>query len=244
MTLQKQTIEPASKNNLQSMIPIMEKPQMAFYLAIIAGLMNGYTYHTAKLFSTVQSGNIILLGETIATKNWSHFYNILLTVLAFGVGSMFTAFIEYVSQKQGRKNWTLAVIFLEALILLILASGLLADYFSITSVCITISFIAGMQGNGFHKIKGMLYGNVAVTLVVQLGFSYLMQALQGSKGSFQKALLFFIVLLGFGMGGFLGTLATIQYAELALLLPAILLILLLGYLCFIQSDDDDVIDPN
>ena len=34
-----------------------------------------------------------------------------------------------------------------------------------------ISFLAGMQENTFHKIDGMLYGNIAVTLVVQLAFN-------------------------------------------------------------------------
>ncbi len=243
MTLQKQAVQQVSTNRARQLVPLMEQPPMAFYLAVIAGLMNGYTYHAASVFSTVQSGNIILLGQTIATQNWGHFYNILFTVLAFGLGSMFTALIEGISQKQGKKNWTFTVIFLEALILVVLASGLLGNYLSISIICMVISFVAGMQGNGFHKIKGMLYGNVAVTLVVQLGFSYLMQAIQGSKGAFQTSLLFFGVLLGFAFGGFVGTLATIQYAELSLLLPAILLILLLGYLFIAKTDDHDVIDP-
>lgn len=233
----------AIKSSFTEMIPIMEKPQIAFYLAIIAGLMNGYTYHVAKVFSTVQSGNIILLGQTIATQNWEHFYNIALTVLAFGLGSMFTAIIEEVSKKQGKINWTMTVIALEALILIVLASGFFNQYLSIAVICMIISFVAGMQGNGFHKIKGMLYGNVAVTLVVQLAFNYLMQAFSSGKNALQTSLLFFGVLVGFGFGGFFGTLATIKYAELSLLLPALLLILLMIYLFFVKENKQDDIDP-
>ncbi len=244
MTLSAQNKKSIIQNTLNHTLPIMEQPQVAFYLALIAGLMNGYTYHVANVFSTVQSGNIILLGQTIATQNWDHFYSILLTVLAFGVGSMFTACIEKLSQKSSNRSWTFIVIFLEIIILIILASGFFKDQLSIAMICIIISFIAGMQGNAFHKIKGMLYGNVAVTLVVQLAFSYLMQAIQGSKNAFQTALLFFGVLLGFGFGGFGGTLLAIQYSELSLLLPAFLLILLMIYLFFAKLEVDVPIDPD
>lgn len=237
-------------SEVAKIIPVMERPKIAFVLAIIAGLMNGYTFHASSVFSTVQSGNIILLGQTIATQNWPHFYNILLTVLAFGLGSMFTALIEAMSQRVGSKsdkssNWTFVVIAIEALVLVILATGLLGEYLSVAMMCIIISFVAGMQGNGFHKIKGMLYGNVAVTLVVQLAFNYLIQTLRGEKGALATALLFFSVLLGFGFGGFLGTLATMKFAELSLLLPAILLILLMIYLLFVKVDSQNEmpIDP-
>ncbi len=235
------------KNEVAKVIPVMERPKIAFILAIIAGLMNGYTFQASSVFSTVQSGNIILLGETIATQNWAHFYNILFTVLAFGLGSMFTALIEGISQrihKEGKSsNWTFVVIAIEALVLVVLASGFFGQYLSVAVICMIISFVAGMQGNGFHKIKGMLYGNVAVTLVVQLAFNYLMQTIRGEKGSFAMAVMFFSVLLGFGFGGFVGTLATIKFSELSLLLPAILLILLMIYLFFVKADGKDPIDP-
>ena len=236
------------KNEVVKVIPVMERPKIAFVLAIIAGLMNGYTFQASSVFSTVQSGNIILLGETIATQNWPHFYNILFTVLAFGLGSMFTALIEGLSQRAHKgegnsSNWTFVVIAIEALVLVILASGFFSQYLSVAVICMIISFVAGMQGNGFHKIKGMLYGNVAVTLVVQLAFNYLMQTIRGEKGSLAMAVMFFSVLLGFGFGGFVGTLATIKFSELSLLLPAVLLILLMIYLFFVKADGKAPIDP-
>lgn len=49
-------------------LPMMETPFIAFVLAVIAGNMNGYTYYAAEIFSTVQSGNIILLGHKPSRK--------------------------------------------------------------------------------------------------------------------------------------------------------------------------------
>lgn len=237
------TLASSMLNPASTAVPIMERPEIAFVLAIIAGLMNGYTYHVSKIFSTVQSGNIILLGETIATKNWPHFYAIMFTVLAFGVGSMLTAIVERIYRNKNSHSWTFVIIAIEALVLIILASGYFNNILSISTICIIISFVAGLQGNAFHKVKGMLYGNVAVTLVVQLAFSNLMQAIQGDKGTWRKAVIFFSVLLGFGLGGYAGTLATIRFGEVALLLPAILLILLLIYLLLAKEKGDDSIDP-
>lgn len=121
----------------------------------------------------------------------------------------------------------------------ILSRGLI----STTYACVIISFIAGMQGNAFHKVNGMLYGNVAVTLVVQLAFSNLTQFLLGQKDSGKTSSIFFFVLLGFAFGGLIGTLLTAQYQELSLLLPSALLIAL-AIRTYIKGDvEHKVIDP-
>lgn len=83
-----------------------------------------------------------------------------------------------------------------------------------------ISFLAGMQGNAFHKIDGMLYGNVAVTLVVQLAFSYIAQSLFGKKNAAKNGFLYLLVLIGFAAGALLGTFASLYWAEKSLWMTA------------------------
>ena len=39
--------------------PLMELPIVAFFLALAAGSMDGFTFFSAGTFSTVQSGNVI-----------------------------------------------------------------------------------------------------------------------------------------------------------------------------------------
>ena len=46
--------------------PLMERPYVAFLLAVAAGVLSGFTFYTVHLFSTVQSGNVIQAGYQLA----------------------------------------------------------------------------------------------------------------------------------------------------------------------------------
>ncbi|MDA9470453.1 YoaK family protein [Enterococcus sp. 5H] len=226
-----------------SKYPLMEAPFIAFLLAIAAGSMDGYTFFAAKAFSTVQSGNIILLGQTLATNNIAKFTTVALTILCFGLGSIATGIIQLKFGKE-HKSWTFAILSVEALILFAVGFSSINAAFGAAYVCMIISFIAGMQGNAFHKIDGMLYGNVAVTLVVQLAFNYIIQAIFGKKGAAKDSVIYFIVLLGFAIGGLMGTFLTIHIAEKSLWVTGGL-ILLIGIIAKVQKKEDSIeaIDP-
>lgn len=238
--------KPHSKSSFTNAIPMMELPKIALLLAIIAGLMDGYSYHVLETFSTVQSGNIILLGQSIATQNWARLHTIGFTVLAFGLGAMLTTLVSIFTTKDSnpyKKSWTPVVLLIEALILAIVATGVLNDTLDVAYLCMIISFVAGMQGTAFHKVNGMAYGNVAVTLVVQLAFNSLMQLLSGSKSALKNTILFFSILLFFAIGGFAGTILAIKFDTYALFLPALLLVLLAFFLMFAKKENNLPIDP-
>ncbi len=230
-------------NNLTRKMPAVESPTMAFILALIAGCLNGYTYHKIKAFSTLQSGNFILLGESVATNDWIQFEKIIWVALAFGAGSMATAFIAFLEDKR-RKPWAFAVLFFEVFLLVIIGLGLLNTHLTITHICLIISFIAGMQGNAFHKVDGMTYGNIAITPVLQQAFNYLMLTIFGRVSALIKSLVFFYVVLGFAIGGFIGTIATAYFAEKMLFLPAIILVGLMAYLLYAKDDEGEKIDSH
>lgn len=203
--------------------PYMQFPMIAFFLAVAAGSMSGYTYFIGKAFSTVQSGNIILLGQSLAEKDWSHFFTVALTVLAFGIGAAITAII----QKDSPKNWSFNVIIIEVIVLFLLSLNFINSQLQTVHICMIISLLAGMQGNAFHEFgKDLVYGNVAVTLVVQNVFSFLMKAFFNQSGAAHKAFLYFSILVGFGFGGFAGTLLTSNFNDKALFLPIIVLLVI------------------
>ncbi len=223
-----------SENSIPSKIPAVESPSMAFLLALIAGCLNGFTYHKIKAFSTLQSGNLILLGDSIATMDWDHLTKIIAVTLAFGLGSMTTAFIAY-KELEHKRIWSYAILLIEALILTMIGTGLFNNLLSITHLCLMISFIAGMQGNAFHKVKGMTYGNVAMTPVVQAAFNYLMIALFGRLQAWLKSMVFFYVVTGFALGGLVGTIMTAYTGEKSLFLPAFILVLIFIRLFYEQK---------
>ncbi|WP_099332190.1 YoaK family protein [Actinomyces minihominis] len=197
-----------SKSLHPASFPLMEMPHIAFLLAISAGLLNAWTFAHAQTFATVQSGNVIQMGYQLAAGNWEKLFYATGAVVAFGLGS-FTAgaFIAVAQRKHARYT---PIMQLSLLILMGVALVLITtEAWRPEYITWVISFAAGMQGNGFHKIKGMLYGNVAVTLVVQLAFNYLMQSFFSKKdaagtSNLYNSGLYFLVLLGFAGGGAIG----------------------------------------
>ena len=192
--------------------------------------MSGYTFFLDRLFATVQSGNVIQMGFWLfgndGDGNSTKWVHAAVAVLAFGLGAMLTVIIEQVAGTFGT-DYSWPILFAEAIVLVVLGFTVVNQHFAPWVMCAFISFLAGMQGNAFHKINGMLYGNVAVTLVVQLAFSYLMQ------GIFRKPEVnlrisggFFLVLLGFAGGGFIGAVLTKEFDHRALWFAAGLAVML------------------
>src|SRR5690606_35217344 len=129
-------------------------------------------------------------------------------------GSAFCGILMTLLQRKG-EVYTPFVLFFQAAMLLVLwylAHTLVADPtapINAHHIAYAISFVAGMQGNAFHKNHGMLYGAVAVTFVVQMAFNFLIQGLfkrQGLDGepNLMWSGIFFLVLLGFAAGGGIG----------------------------------------
>lgn len=235
-------VDPEIEKLIASNEPYMAFPIIAFLLAITAGSMDGYTYFIGKAFSTVQSGNIILLGQTIATGNWSHFSTVFITVIAFGLGAALTALV----QKNKKNGWSFSVLLIEIVVLFFLTLNTVVQNLASIHICMIISFLAGMQGNAFHKFgKQLVYGNVAVTLVVQNAFSFLMKSFYKESGALKKSLLYFSVLLGFSLGGFVGTKLAIHNSNKALWLPIIILIIVYGVGKYLdrKTKDELSIDP-
>ena len=56
-------------------------------LSMSGGLQDAYTYHVRdQVFANAQTGNIVLLGQSIALGNWETAVRYLLPLLAFAAG--------------------------------------------------------------------------------------------------------------------------------------------------------------
>lgn len=194
--------------------PLMENPHVGAVLALIAGCLNAYTLFTAKTFATVQSGNVVQIGYRLMQGQWKEFWFSFIAVLAFGLGSLVCGAIMTMLLRKGR-SFTVGILAIEAGTLIVLGAFIVVnpmqnDTWGAAIVSFIISFVAGMQGNAFHKNNGMLYGNVAVTFVVQMAFNFLVQAVFQRDGiddepNLRWAGIFFYVLFGFAAGGAIGS---------------------------------------
>lgn len=225
---------PVTEKNIDE--PLMQLPLVAVLLAIVAGSMDGYTYFFTNSYATFQSGNIILFGYTLATGDMDKFLAILTSILSFGIGCFVTAIVRIEFTKRG-KVWTFSILIFEIVILLLLSIHFINYQFERFQVAWILSFLAGMQGNAFHKIDGQLYGNVAVTLNVQLAFNYLAETFfnvnkLNRRHVFNKCLNFFTILAGFAAGAFLSAIITPYFDSYALLITVFGLI---GIVCIVWT---------
>lgn len=224
--------------------PLMEHPQIGVMLAFLAGLTNAWTLAHAQTFSTVQSGNVISAGYRLVQGDYGGFWFAILSVLAFGVGSACCGVLMTTRLRQG-KTYTSVALWVQAVLLI--AFGLLLR-FAITDnahyIAFGVSFVAGWQGNAFHKNHGMLYGNVAVTFVVQMAFNFWVQSffkkdgINGEPNS-MWAWILFSILFFFAAGGGVGFFLDVHVLDHAsLYLAAVIAIFLALRAASMKSDPD------
>lgn len=207
-------------------MPLMELPLVAVLLAISGGIMSGFTYATVRLFSTVQSGNVVLVGYALETGSHAQWRNAVLAIACFGLGSATTAFLQNLMAAVHR-SYSEVILSIEALALFCLGFSYLWDRWSPLTYAFIVSFLAGMQGNAFHRVDSFLYGNIAVTLVVQQAFNHLIQAVfSDRRRNLLQSGLFLCVLIAFAAGGFVGAWGTSRYQARVLWISAVVLLAL------------------
>lgn len=197
--------------------PLMEDRSIGFLLAFVAGLMNAWTLYHAQTFATVQSGNVIQSGYRLVQGDWPAFVFAFGSVIAFGLGSAVCGVLMTSRLRHG-KVFTPVVLWFECIALLALGVASRLGLVDPHVVAYAVSFVAGAQGNAFHKDHGMLYGNVAVTFVVQMAFNFLAQSLFKKEGingepNLVWAGIFLSILLGFAAGGAIGFLVDIRVTD-------------------------------
>lgn len=241
-------------------IPLMEMPWMAAILAIAAGGFDGYTYSSHHMFCTFQSGNVIMFGWYLAQDGILFALPYLISIGAFGFGAFSMVFVKYVNDKT-EKNYTTRIIVFEIVIIALILIAINtfwkehpeAGLFKERNLYVAwiLAYVAGMQGQAFHKIAGMLYGNIAETLNVQLAFAYLGEASFGDKklkgSNRSKSWDYAMVLIGFAIGSGVGSLLYHQtradWQSYTLFWPlAVLVIILIIVRVFIKKYPDRPID--
>jgi uncharacterized membrane protein YoaK (UPF0700 family) len=223
--------------------PLMEKRSVGFALATVAGLLNAWTLYHAQTFATVQSGNVVQSGYRLVQGDWPGFTFAFGSVIAFGVGA---AMCGVLMTSLLRRGWifTPVVLWIECLLILSMAIASHMGMIDSHVAAYTVSFVAGAQGNAFHKTRGMLYGNVAVTFVVQMAFNFLAQSLFKKEGingepNVVWAGTFFLILLGFAAGGAIGFFVDIRVIDHASLFLAATIVLVLALRAMAQSGPVD-----
>lgn len=142
----------------RSKIQMSETYFIGAVLAIVGGYLDAYTYIArGGVFANAQTGNIVLLGISIADGNFLKALSYLVPITAFIVGVFVSELFRNIS-RSSHIHWRQYIIFLEILIVITVAflptTNSHSYIFDMISN-ILISFVCSLQVQSFRKIKGI-----------------------------------------------------------------------------------------
>jgi uncharacterized membrane protein YoaK (UPF0700 family) len=207
--------------------PLLERAPSAVLLALVSGLLNAWTFGQVGSFATVQSGNLVSLGYFLADENYARALIAGASVLSFAAGALLCSLYVLWRTRRSR-SYAAEVLVFEVLILVLLGAVSWDPGANPWLIALVISFLAGVQGNAFHRETGMLYGNVAVTFVVQMAASLTGRAIgrriaTDGQPHLRPAGAYLLVLIAFAGGGGLGFALDRWWASSSILMAAVIL---------------------
>ncbi|MDD4843422.1 MAG: YoaK family protein [Anaerotignum sp.] len=205
-------------------------------LAFAGGFFDSYTYIArGGVFANAQTGNMILLALQLVQGHFYHALYYLIPIFAFVSGIFLDEYIKRHFPQNHRLHWRQIVLFIEIVILVIVAfiplgkGDILANVF--------ISFICSMQVQSFRSVHGLPYATTMCTGNLRSGTHQLVQLVFEKDHSAKKnAFLYFSVILIFISGAAVGARVTPLVGAKSVLFCCILLIIALIIL-FLQRKE-------
>lgn len=223
--------------------PLLETVWASASLAFVSGLLDAWTFGQVGTFATVQSGNLISLGYFTAEGNAGRALLAASSVLVFALGA-FTCSLLILWLSRREESYSAAILIVEIVLIGTLAALSVSRAIEPMWIAWAISFVAGVQGNAFHREAGMLYGNIAVTSVIQMAASLLGRAVgrriaDDGEQHLRPAGAYGAVLVAFVAGGGLGFSLNSLRQGSSLALSAVVLLVL--WMC--ASRSRGTVDP-
>lgn len=200
--------------------PAAERLLPVALLTLSGGLQDAYTYlRRGKVFANAQTGNIVLLGQSLFDGDWSRALRYLFPVLAFALG---IAAAEYIRTRPDRRMvWQQRVLLWEIFLLFLV--GFIPHSLDQLANAL-VSFSCAMQVQAFRKMKGAPFASTMCIGNLRSGMEALCSFLRtGDNQERRKARLYFLVILLFALGAELGSLAAERLDLPAIWLSCVLL---------------------
>lgn len=130
-----------------------ESMALGIFLTLAGGFQDAYSYNCrGHVFANAQTGNIVLLGQNIASGNPGAALRYLFPLAAFIGGIYLTEWVHHLCRDYRRLHWR-QIILLTEIVLLIIA-GFLPQSMNIPAN-VLLSFACAMQVDSFRKFRGI-----------------------------------------------------------------------------------------
>lgn len=181
----------------------------AALLSVSGGLQDVYTYIArGGVFANAQTGNIILLSQSLCTQNWLAVLRYFVPILFFALGIAVAEEIRQSCRNAQRLHWRQLVLLIE--ILLLFCVGFLPEKWNLLANTM-VSFACAMQVQSFRKVNGYVFASTMCIGNIRSGVEALSRYVyEKDRNSlvrfFKYVALILIFAVGAGMGYYLSVL--------------------------------------
>lgn len=192
-----------------------ESLSIAMLLALVGGYLDIYSYVArGKVFANTQTGNLVLLGYNMAQGNLEKMIYYLLPISFFAFGVWLAKIIEYKVGEGKYFDWLHVLLGIEIGILFIVMFIPEGKFNVVANIM--VSFICGLQVQGFRKVNGNAYSTVMFTgNLKNVAERFAHYSLTKEREALENGKVYLGIILMFVIGGWLGALTTGEYAEKA-----------------------------
>lgn len=183
--------------------PAAERLLPVALLTLSGGLQDAYTYlRRGQVFANAQTGNIVLLGQSLFDGDWNRAARYLLPLTAFALG---VAAAELLRLRPSRLHWQRRVLLWEIFLLFLV--GFIPHSLDQLANAL-VSFSCAMQVQSFRKMEGFPFASTMCIGNLRSGMEALCTFLRtGDRREGQKTRLYFCAIFLFALGAEVGSLA-------------------------------------
>jgi uncharacterized membrane protein YoaK (UPF0700 family) len=197
---------------------------VASLLSATGGFLDAFTWvGHGGVFANAQSGNVVLLGVSLASADWAQALRHIPPILAFLVGVYTASWLRFYEQRRGGHRTGAFTLGVE--IVLLLAVALLPRRFPDLPIVLGIAFVAALQNSSFTVVEGLSFNSVMTTGNLRRTAEMFFAGMTGPRepDAMRQAWIFARICSAFAAGAGTGAFCTVRAGNAALLVPAVAL---------------------
>ena len=203
-------------------------------LTLAGGFQDAYSYNCrGQVFANAQTGNIVLLGQNIASGNFQNALHYLFPLLAFLAGVYLSEWVRELCKSFQKLHWRQIVLAFEIVMLAI--AGLLPQSLNVVSN-VLMSFACAMQVDSFRKFRGIPCATTMCIGNMRSGTELLCRYhIPKDPELKRKSLHYYFIILVFAIGAAIGAVASQKFGNPAIWIAAGLM--LLGFILMFVKEE-------
>lgn len=203
-------------------------------LTLAGGFQDAYSYNCrGQVFANAQTGNIVLLGQNIASGNFQNALHYLFPLLAFLAGVYLSEWVRELCKSFQKLHWRQIVLAFEIVMLAI--AGLLPQSLNVVSN-VLMSFACAMQVDSFRKFRGIPCATTMCIGNMRSGTELLCRYhITKDPELKRKSLHYYFIILVFAIGAAIGAVASQKFGHPAIWIAAGLM--LLGFILMFVKEE-------